>query len=360
MTVHTRHGAFLAALFFISIVTAPDRVYATGQAEAADERDVVHVYSHRHYDTDRALFERFEEETGIEVEVVEAGADELIQRLVAEGPNTPADALITVDAGRLYRASERELLQPISSSTIDSLVPAHLRDPEGEWVALTVRARVIAYHDERVDPGTLSTYEALADESFTGRVAIRSSNNIYNISLLASLIEHHGVDEAERWARGMTRSFARSPQGNDRDQLRAVAAGDADYAVVNTYYVGRMVSSGDPADKAVGEQIGVFFPNQPGTPGSDGRGAHINVSGVGITKHADNPAGARRLIEFLLGDEAQRTFAAANYEYPLRADIEPAPEVAVWGRFVADTIPLESLGEHAREASMIFDRVGWD
>jgi iron(III) transport system substrate-binding protein len=205
----------------------------------------------------------------------------------------------------------------------------------------------------------LSTYEALAGDDFAGSVAIRSSSNIYNISLLSSLIANLGADAAEEWAQGMTGSFAREPQGNDRDQLRAVASGEADYAVVNTYYIGRMLTSSDPAEVAVAEQVGVFFPNQPGVAGSDGRGAHINVSGAGVTRHADNRDGAVRLLEFLLSDEAQSAYAQANYEFPVRDDITLAPEVAAWGEFVADDLALETLGANAQQATMIFDRVGW-
>jgi iron(III) transport system substrate-binding protein len=351
-------------LSFLLVIHGAVGVFASGMSESATtvddtESDVIHVYSHRHYDTDRMLFDRFEELTGTRVEVVEAGADELIQRLDAEGASTPADLLITVDAGRLYQAADADLLQPLGSSYVDGRLPAYLRDPGDRWAALTIRARVIAYHAERADTSILSTYEALAEPEFTDSVAIRSSSNIYNISLMASLVENLGAEAAEEWARGMTRSFARPPQGNDRDQLRAVAAGDADYAVVNTYYIGRMLTSSDAADRAVGEQIAVFFPNQPGAPDSDGRGTHINVSGAGITRHADNPDGARELIEFLLSDEAQEQFAQANFEYSVIEGIDPAPEVAAWGTFVQDTLPLDALGRRAREASMIFDRVGW-
>ena len=341
----------------IFLFVSASLVMATGQVEQPEE--VVHVYSHRHYDTDQALYDRFEELTGIEVQVVEAGADELIQRLAAEGSNTPADLLITVDAGRLHQAESRDLLQPIDSPTVRSLLPEHLRDSDGQWFALTIRSRVIAYHRERSDRSLLSTYEALAGEAFANSVAIRSSSNIYNISLLSSLIANLGATAAEEWAQGMTGSFARDPQGNDRDQLRAVASGEADYAVVNTYYIGRMLTSSDPAEVAVAEQIGVFFPNQPGVAGSDGRGAHINVSGAGVTRHADNRDGAVRLLEFLLSDEAQSAYAQANYEFPVRDDIALAPEVAAWGEFVADDLALEALGANAQQATMIFDRVGW-
>ncbi len=345
-----------ALIAVLVLLLAPLHIFAGGGQE--EEANVVHVYSHRHYDTDQALFDRFEELTGIEVQVVEAGADELIQRLAAEGENTPADLLITVDAGRLYQAAEQDLLQSIESETVDSLLPEHLRDPDGEWYALTIRARIIAYHQERADRSMLSTYEALTGDEFEGSIAIRSSSNIYNISLLSSIIANLGEDAALDWAQSMTRSFARAPQGNDRDQLRAVAGGEADFAVVNTYYVGRMLTSTDPAEVEVARRVGVFFPNQPGSGGSE-RGTHINISGAGVTRHADNVDGAVQLLEFLLGDEAQGLFARANYEYPVRDGIALAPEVAAWGEFVADTLSLEALGANARRATMIFDEVGW-
>jgi len=325
-------------------------VYATGRSEAP----VVHVYSHRHYETDQELFERFTAETGITVRVVQAGADELIQRLEAEGENSPADLFVTADAGRLYTAKERGLLQPMSLSREIERVPPELRDSERYWTALTMRARVIAFHRDRVDPADLSTYEALGRGRFTGRIAVRSSSNIYNVSLLASIIAHDGADAARDWASGMVDSFARPPQGNDRDQLRAVAAGVADIAIVNTYYLGRMRTSGDAAERQVVEQVDIFFPNQ------ENRGTHINVSGVGITNAADNPEAAQRLIAFLLRDESQEAFARANFEYPVVPDVEPSPVVSAWGEFVADTLPLEELGRNARQAVMIFNEVGWE
>ena len=349
-------GRVTAVALLLSLFAVPF-LAASGVPE--DDSNVVHVYSHRHYDTDQELFRRFEELSGYDVQVVEAGADELIQRLTAEGPNSPADVLITVDAGRLHQATSEELLQPVESPVLDSLVPQYLRGAENEWFALTVRSRVIAYHRERADRSILSTYEALAGDEFSDNIAIRSSSNIYNISLMASLIEHLGVDAAREWAAGVTENFARSPQGGDTDQLRAVAAGEADYAVSNTYYIGRLLGSSDPADVEVGRQIGVYFPNQPGVEGSDGRGAHINVSGAGVTRYADNPDGARELIEFLVSDEAQAAFAQANFEYPIRDGIELAPEIEQFGDFVADDLPLYILGENQREATMVFDEVGW-
>jgi iron(III) transport system substrate-binding protein len=327
--------------------------FATGSQEGESVGETVNVYSHRHYDVDRELYEEFTAQTGIEVNVVQAGADELIQRLKREGENTRADVLVTTDAGRLYRAKEMGLLQAVDSQKLEENIPSYLRDPEGYWYGLTKRARVIAYHKDRVDEGELSTYEALAEPRWEDRIAVRSSSNIYNISLLASLVAHHGTEQARSWASGVVENMARAPQGNDRDQMKAVAAGQADIAIVNTYYVGLMATSSNPEEVEVAEQIGVFFPNQ------DGRGAHINISGAGVTQHAPNGENAIRLIEYLSGTEAQERFAKANYEYPVKPGVPAAEVVQSWGNFTEDRLNLSALGEHQSEAVRIFDQVGW-
>lgn len=321
----------------------------------AGDAPVVNVYSHRHYDADQQLFQRFTEETGIQVNVVSASADELITRLETEGINSPADVLITVDAGRLHRARERDLLQPVSSPALEEAVPSHLRDPEGYWYGLTQRARVIAYARERVDPNELSTYEDLTDPRWQGRILVRSSENIYNVSHLASIIAALGPDAAAQWADGVRQNLARPPQGGDTDQILDVAAGVGDVALVNTYYVGRLLNDEDPEARALGERVAVFFPNQ----GDGERGAHVNVSGIGVTAHAPNPENAVRLMEFLTGPEAQALFASANFEYPVRPGIEWAPTLREWGEFRSDTLPLARLGELNNDAVQIFDRVGW-
>ncbi len=320
---------------------------------AGDESGRVNVYSHRHYDIDLELYQKFEERTGIKVNLIEGGSDELIERLERERAESPADILMTVDAGRLHRARQAGLLQPVSSQILEALVPAHLRDPDGYWFGLTQRARVIVYHPDRVDPAELSSYENLTDPRWRGRILIRSSSNIYNQSLLASMIANHGEAEARAWAEGMVRNFARTPKGNDRAQMTAVAAGDGDIAIVNTYYVGRMLNSSMNAEREVGERLRVFFPNQ------DGRGAHVNVSGAGITASSKNPEGARRLLEFLASEEAQRLWAHVNYEYPVNHNVDPAPLLQSWGELKADTLGLQMLGEHNTAAVKIFDQVGW-
>ncbi len=316
-------------------------------------QQVVNVYTHRHYDTDQQLFQRFQEETGIQVRVVSAGADELINRLETEGKDSPADVLITVDAGRLHRAKSKGLLQPVDSAVLSANIPDHLRDPEGEWFGLTQRARIIAYAKERVDPAELSTYEGLTDAKWKGKILIRSSGNIYNQSLLSSILAAHGPQETKSWAEGVVANMAREPQGNDRGQVKAVADGIGDLAIVNTYYLGRLLTSDNPEERRAGESVGVFFPNQAG------RGAHVNVSGAGVCRHAKNRENAVRFIEFLSQDEAQGTFAQANFEYPVKPGVEWSEILQGWGQFKSDALNLAQLGELNAEAVKIFDRVGW-
>lgn len=325
-----------------------------GEGEGAPTgEEVVNVYSHRHYESDQELFDRFTESTGIEVNVVTGSADELITRLENEGADSPADVLFTVDAGRLHRAKTRDLLQPVESEVLRENVPSHLRDRDDEWFGLTRRARIVVFHRERVDSTNLSTYEALAEPHWDDRILIRSSSNVYNQSLLASLIAHHGAERAEEWAAGIVENMARDPSGGDTDQIEGVAAGVGDVAVVNTYYVARLAASDNPDERRVAEAVGVFFPNQ------DGRGAHVNVSGAGVTRNAPNPDNAIRLLEFLTSDAAQQVFAQANHEYPVKPGVEWSEPLQQWGEFAADTLDLTVLGENNTEAVRIFDRVGW-
>lgn len=325
----------------------------SGGGGDATSDEVVNVYSHRHYEADQELFRSFTEMTGIRVNVQTASADELITRLEAEGESTIVDLLITVDAGRLHRAKERGLLQPVSTPTLDANVPSNLREPDGFWYGLTQRARVIVYATDRVDPSELSSYEDLADPRWKGRVLVRSSENIYNQSLLASIISSSGEEAAQRWAEGIVANMARAPQGGDTDQIKDVAAGVGDVAIVNTYYLGRLLNSDEAADREVADKVGVFFPNQAG------RGTHVNVSGAGVTAYSPNRDNAIRLLEFLTDVKAQSVFAEANLEYPVNPGVEWAATLAGWGEFVADTLNLATLGELNARAVMVFDRAGW-
>jgi iron(III) transport system substrate-binding protein len=322
----------------------------TGLSSAfADE--VVNVYSARHYDTDMAMYERFTEETGIKVNLIEGSSDALIERIKSEGQFSPADMLITVDAGRLWRAEKEGIFQPVDSAVLSERIPAHLRHPEGKWFGLSKRARVIAHKKDMALPAGFGTYEALADEAFRGQVCMRSSGNIYNLSLMASLIDAHGAPAAEAWAKGVVANFARTPQSNDTGQLKAVASGECTITIANTYYLGRLMASTKPEDKALMANLEIVFPNQ------DGRGTHVNISGAGVTKYAPNRANAIRFLEYLTSDFAQRLFAEGNNEYPISGPT--TGPVAALGEFKRDDLNVSVLGENQTEAVKVYDRAGW-
>ena len=314
----------------------------------------INVYTHRHYESDKILFKKFTDITGIEVNVIKGSADQLIQRLQSEGSNSPADILLTVDAGRLVRAKDMGLLEPVSSKILTKNVPEMMRDSENHWFGLSVRARVIAYAKDRIKENELSTYEDLADPKWRGKIVVRSSNNIYNQSLLASLINKNGSKKALKWARSVRKNMARKPRGNDRDQARAVASGVADLAIINTYYLGLLANSSDKADREVAEKLNIFFPNQ------NGRGTHINVSGAAVTKSSKNKKEAIKFLEFLTEKDNQRIFSEANYEYPLDYNNSRSKIHLKWGRFKADNIDLSILGKNNAEAVKIFDLAGWE
>ncbi len=323
-----------------------------GTAVAASAAEV-NVYSSRHYDTDKSLYQTFTQQTGIKVNIIEGRDDELIERIRTESGNSPADILITVDAGRLWRAQNADILQPIKSKTLEDTVPAYLREPSGLWFGLTKRARVIIYNKAAVKPSELSTYEDLADPKWKGRLLIRSSTNVYNQSLAGSILAAHGEKATEEWARGIVANLARRPQGGDSDQILAVAAGEGDIAVSNTYYFGRIAGSSKPEDKAVADKVGVFFPNQ------NDRGTHVNISGAGVLKNAPNKDNAVKFLEYLVSPPAQKIFAEGNYEYPVSKVAEMAPVIASWGSFKEDTLNAAVFGKNNEEALKIMDRAGW-
>jgi iron(III) transport system substrate-binding protein len=335
---------------FVMSLVALATLLSFQPAVAADQ---VNVYSARQEALILPLLERFEAETGIEFKLITAKEDALLKRLEAEGRSSPADVFITTDAGRLQRAKEAGVLQPIESKVLQQRIPPNLRDRDNTWFGLSQRARVIFYVKDEVDPSELSTYEALADPRWKKRICIRSSNNIYNQSLVASMIESEGVEATEAWARGLVENFARKPAGGDTDQMRAAAAGLCDIAIGNTYYFGRLVRSDKEADQKVAERLGVFWPNQ------DGRGTHVNVSGAGVAKHAPHPEAAQRLLEFLVSPESQAWYAEVNNEYPVVADAEIPDTLKSWGEFKADSLNLTRLGENNRAAVELMDRAGW-
>lgn len=324
----------------------------TGMAASASAAEI-NVYSSRHYDTDLSLYEQFTEQTGIAINLIEGGSDELIERLQAEGAAGDADVLITVDAGRLWRADQAGLFQPVDSELLAERIPSHLRHPDGHWFGLSKRARVFVYNREAGAPEGLTSYEALADSAFEGMVCTRSSSNIYSQSLLASIIAAHGEDAAEQWAEAMVGNFARDPEGNDTAQIRAAAVGECPVAIVNTYYVGRLLGSDDPEDVAVGEAVGIVFPNQ------DDRGTHVNISGAGVLATAQNPDGAVAFLEYLASDSAQTIFAEGNNEYPVVTSVPVSGPIAGFGDFVEDTLNADMLGQNNPVAVEVSDRAGW-
>jgi len=321
-----------------------------GTVEEAGTSGEVNLYTNRHYDTDEALYDAFEEETGIKVNVVKGDSDELIERLDREGEDTQADLLITADAGRLHRAKDRGLLQSIESDQLVENIPENLRDTDNEWTALTVRARVLVYAKDRLDPNELSDYMSLTDEKWADEILVRSSSNIYNQSLLASIIEIHGEEKAEEWAQGIVENMARTPKGNDRAQATAVVAGEGDLAIMNTYYIGKMINSSNEEEVKVAENVGIYFPEK----------THINISGVGLTKHAKNEENAVRLIEYLTAEKAQSEYATANYEYPANPAVEASDLLNSWGTFESQGIDLTTLGINNEKAVKIFNTVGWE
>ena len=320
---------------------------------AADR--VINLYSARHYDTDNAIYEGFTKKTGIKVNLVEADADKLIERIRSEGANSPADVLITVDAGRLWRAQEAGLLQPVTSSVLTSAIPANLREQGGHWFGFTRRARVIMYNKDRIKPSELSTYEDLADPKWRGRIITRSSSHVYNQSLTGSILAKHQAQKTEEWARGLVANFARPPEGNDTAQIKAVASGAADLTLVNTYYLPRLAKSNKQEDKDIASKIGVFFPNQ----GANDRGTHINISGGGVVKTSRNREAAIQFLEYLASQEAQRIFAASNNEYPAVKGVPVDSVLAGYGTFKEDSLNAAVYGKNNAEALQIMDRAGW-
>ena len=341
-------------LFFSCNDNKKDNAETTSDSVAVIENSKeVNVYSHRHYESDKNLFAEFEKQTGIKVNVVKASADELINKLEMEGQNSPADVLITVDAGRLHRAKSKELLQPIESEILFTTIPEHLRDADNQWFGITKRARVIVYDKEKVKPENFATYESLSGIKAKGKLLIRSSENVYNQSLMASIIANSDEKSARKWSKGVVQNMARTPKGGDRDQIKAIAAGEGTLAVTNTYYLAQMLNDTDEENVKAAQKVGVIFPNQ------EGRGTHINVSGAAVTKYAPNKENAIKLIEFLTSKEAQEVYVREEMEYPVRTDVEMAQTLKEWGKFKEDTLNLSKLGENQEKAVIIFDEVKW-
>lgn len=313
----------------------------------------VNLYSARKEALIKPLLDEFTAETGIKVNMVTGKADALLKRLKSEGRNSPADVLLTTDAGRLHRAKAAQVTQAFDSKLLNAVVPAHYRDADNHWVGLSVRSRPILYVKGKVDPKTLSTYEALAGPEWKQRICIRSSSNIYNQSLIASMIVADGVDKTETWAKALVANLARAPKGGDRDQIKAAAAGQCDIAIANTYYLAGMLNSDKAAEKSAALKMGVFWPNQ------NGRGAHVNISGAALTRYSKNTDNAIKLIEYLASEKAQQWYADVNGEYPVVASVAVGETLKAWGEFKADALHLGKLGELNKNAVMLMDRAGW-
>lgn len=321
---------------------------------SSDDNQVT-VYSARIESLVKPLLDQFEDETGIQVNLLTGSGDALLTRLQQEGRNSPADVFLTVDAGRLQRAKDADLFQSIDSPELEQSIPEHLRDTDNQWFGLSMRARPIFYAHDRVDPSELTDYLGLADEKWRGRICVRSSDNVYNQSLVAGMIAHHGEAVTEEWIRGLVANFARSPVGGDRDQLHAVANGQCDIAIANTYYFGGLTASDDADDQATVNALSIHWPAQ-----AEGeQGVHVNVSGIGVTRHAQHKDNAVRLIEFLAGPAAQSSYAQRNQEYPVRNDAERSEITEAWGDFRADDLPVSVLGENNAAAVRLMNRAGW-
>ncbi len=333
------------ALFSLLVMS----IFLTG----CDDQEALVIYTDRHYETDDAIYDAFTLETGIEVEILSASADELIQRIQSEGVNTPADLLFLTDVGRLERAVDENILAPVDASIL-SAVPERYRHPDHFYTGVTKRARVLVYHPDRVALSDLSTYEALTDPSMQGRIVLRSSQNVYNQSLFASFIELNGEEAFDSWLLGLKDNLARRPSGNDRDQAKAVFSGEADIAIMNTYYMGKMAFSDDPFEREVAAALEVFFPNQ------DTTGTHVNITGLGVVKNADNKAAAEALIAYLLSENVQNVFASTNYEYPVIETATVHPYIDAWGTFNEQPINLSTLGDWYQTVSIKVDESRFD
>ena len=327
---------------------------ALAATPALAQENVLNLYSSRHYQTDDALYANFTKATGIKLNRIEAGEDPLIERIRNEGAASPADVLVTVDAGRLWRAEQMGLFQPVESKVLASRLPDNMRNPNNQWFGFSARARVLVYNKSMLKAGEVLNYEDLADPKLKGKVCTRSGGHIYNLSLMSALIEHWGEAKAEAWAKGVVANLARAPRGGDTDQIKAVAAGECAVAISNSYYYVRMMRSENADDRKVIDATALVWPNQKSF------GTHMNVSGAGVLKTARNRDAALKYLEYLAGDAAQGYFADGNNEWPVaRGAPLNNKALAALGSFKQDTLNISALGKNQALAQKIFDRVGW-
>lgn len=337
------------ALLGVAVLSAGILAGCSTDKGSQVKEEVINVYSARHYDADKEMYEEFQKDTGIKVNVIEGKAPELLERLKREGADTQADVFVTSDIANLYQAVEAGLTQNVESEIVNKNIPENLRGENNEWVGLTQRARIIAYDKAKVNPEELSTYEELTSDKWDKKVLVRSSESTYNQSLLASFIDLNGEKSATDWAQGIVNNFARQPQGNDRDQVKAIAAGEGEVAIVNSYYIGKMVNSEDAEEKKAVEKVGVFFPEN----------THINVSGIVLGKYSKNKENAVKFIEYMTEEKAQKAFTDINSEYPANPNVEPSELLKSWGEFTTQDINLTNVGKYNKQAVEIFNKVGW-
>ena len=321
-----------------------------GPAAAAD---ALNIYSARHYDSDELLYDGFQKATGIPVNVIEGEGPELLARMKAEGKNSPADVFLTVDAGNLWLAEKENLFQPAQSKILDARIPASLKSPKNLWFGFSTRARLIFVNAKRVDPRLVQTYDSLADPRLKGKICMRSSSAVYNLSLLGAMVAHMGPAKAEQWVKGVVANFARTPQGADTTLLQSVAAGECGVTIANHYYFMRLVNSTVKGEREAAKKLTPIFPDQ------DGFGTHVNVSGGGVMASAPHKAIAVKFLEFMASDAAQNIIAGANYEFPAVASVATTPELKALGKFKTDPLNVSFYGQNQAQAQTIFDRAGW-
>jgi iron(III) transport system substrate-binding protein len=350
--MNMKRRAFLAT--GVALMTVAIHQAWNSRSNFAQADKVLNLYSARHYDADNQVYEGFFKKTGIKVNLVESPADKLIERVKSEGVNSPADVIITVDAGNLWRAQQSDLFQKIpASSPLYSKINRNLYDPEGYWFGFTKRARVIMYNKARVKPSDLTRYEDLANPKWKGKLLVRSSSNVYNQSLVGAMMAAIGEAKTESWVKAMVANLARKPSGNDTAMIKAVAAGEGDITIANTYYLSRLATSSKPEDRAVADKIGIIFPNQRD------RGTHVNISGGGIAKFAPNKDAALKYLEYLASPEAQRIFAGSNFEYPAVNGVPVNATLTGFGKFKADSLNPKVFGQKNGAALRVMDRSGW-
>jgi len=324
---------------------------------AVAEDNTLNIYSSRHYNTDEKLYSDFTAQTGIKIKRVDGKGDALIARLEQEGALAPVDLFITVDAGRLWRAEQAGLFEAVQSEVLTEKIPANLRHPDGRWFGFSSRARVLVYNKNKIKEGALKSYQDLTDPKWKGRICVRSSGNIYNQSLLASMIAQEGENAAKTWAKGVLVNLARKPQGGDTDQIKAVAAGICDIALANSYYFFRLQRSEKPGDSAIVENLAIVFPNQDDA--KEGRGTHVNISGAGVLKNAKNKKAAIQFLEYLTTDSAQAYFANGNNEYPVVENVQVNEIVESNKTFKIQDINVGEFGNYQKRAKMIFDEISF-